>query len=337
MWIEILTAIGTLLLALAAFAEIHNSTKSRQLNQLERDIDQLAQIDEKDFPATARRTFQRWISDPRSRYLIQGMLDDYEARRLLYHQELFELRDDLLNVRRLLVSAHPEIDDAGWTGNSLIAESFDPTHNTLARFDELAAGAALDLDYEWRGGTRYEFPPGSRDVHDEEPASETQMLELLEARRNRLVSLQQRGDLTVDSTFLAAYESVKRQWNEVHGAFVDWKQDHSEAALHSALLVLRSWTASTRESQRLDLDHPSLQGDVTGMSLHFQYHDYLISTGNPDAVFVQHSPIQEEMLFALSGLMDRHRKTSNPIYGIVQAIINVNFQHNRRSNDIDVS
>lgn len=234
--LEVLVALGTFALAIAAFLEITEGTRSRRLQEFDREVERIGRLDGGDFLLAMRNLARRWREDPRLGAEVRRMERDYELRACLFRERLAQLRPALVELAELMLRAHPEVRDGGTLVGSQEVSGPDSTRSMQA-FVELAEGT--DARGRWPYDTAYNSPPG-RQAETEEPSPESWMLiEILRYREEALHGQEVHGGPAVDPRFRDGFRQLRLRHDEIVGAFVHWKSTGPEGAVHELMLTAR--------------------------------------------------------------------------------------------------
>ena len=261
--LDFLVAVGTLSLAFFAFLEIRSASRVRQSASLDRDAERLQGQDGGFFLRNLRAAVLRWRRDRVFGAAMERMIRRHEARIHEFREEMREsLKPALLKLRRDLVAAFPEIDDGGAIA-TYSSDLADPEGwLSLARFDELAAGAEVRLrENEWNPhDTIYDMPPGKRDEWWEDPAPESRMLEILLARYRRLRSFEYSDRLPrpIPHQIDRNVVTVGQIHGDIRSRLLEWKQRSPEAALVQASVIVDALNPAGAGDPEGDVTEPDL-------------------------------------------------------------------------------
>lgn len=309
---DILVALGTLLLALFAFLEIRAAARVRQASVLDRDVQRLLDQEGGFFLRDLRSAVLRWRRDRMFGAAMERMLRRYEARIREFREETREeLKPALLKLRQDLVAAFPEIDDGGALATHS-PDLADPDRwLSLARFDELAAGAEVRLrENEWNPhDTIYDMPPGKRDEFWEDPAPESRMHAILLARYDRLLSFEKMDRLPrpIPHQIDRDVVTVQQIHGDIRARLLEWKQRSPEAALVQISVfvdALNPASAGDPEGNATESDlgvlHLRLMGSIDGSAI--GYFDVMADPSQMDNV---QPHVQTEISQVIQELMQR--------------------------------
>lgn len=234
MIVDVFVALGTLVLAAAAFLEISEGNRSRPLQDFDRDVERVGRLDGGDFLLAMRNLARRWREEPRLGAEVRRMELSYERRADRFREQMARLRPALVELAELMVREHPEVRDGGPLVGSQEVSGPDSSRS-MQTFAELAEGAGA-LGW-WPYGSAYNSPPG-RQAETEEPSPESWMLvEILRYREEALHGQEVRGGRAMDPRFREGFRGLRRRHDEIVGAFVHWKSTGPEGAVHEVMLT----------------------------------------------------------------------------------------------------
>jgi hypothetical protein len=111
--VDVFVALGTLVLAAAAFLEISEGNRSRRLQDFDRDVERVRRLGGGDFLLAMRNLARRWREDPRLGAEVRRMELSYERRAGRFREQMARLRPALVELAELMVREHPEVRDGG--------------------------------------------------------------------------------------------------------------------------------------------------------------------------------------------------------------------------------
>jgi hypothetical protein len=274
---SLITGVGTLLLAIAAFYQIWLSTRQRLFRNLDADVERVLREEAGAFLHTLRYTLLRWKRDRKIGRAMVAMERRRQARFREFREEMRELRPMLVHLRGLMVSKHPEAEDGG----ALIDQkSLREHYDFLARFDELTNGAEVEVrENEWKHDTIYTLPPGRRNSYSEDPTPEGRMLDIIEIRYNRLEQRETEKGIAVDKDLRKAFRKVKGRHFEIVGKFVDWKQNTAEMALWEVSVFVEALDPSAPIVD--DTNSPPTEPSLAPLRMHMMHVGYLDMFSEP--------------------------------------------------------
>ena len=336
--VNALVALGTLLLAVFAFLEIREGSRSRRAVELESDAQRVLDQEGGIFLRDLRFAVLRWRRNPELEAAMNHMKLRYEERIREFRDEMRkELNPLLIQFRQDMVSSFPEVDDRGMMVNDLTDPDNPNDWLSLRRFDELAGGAEVQLRTgEWHPDTIYDYPPGLRDRFDEDPAPESRMYEILIARYSRLISFERLHELPRLIPEQIDYDKVALDLihRDIRLRLVDWKQRSPEFAAFQILVFVEALNPAATMDVDGDPTLPSLDplrlhlGGFSGVYTSISYLD-LVShpemLSQADNVFQSNvklvvEALKQHLRDMVTGLQDEIKATSHPSTAILQAL-----------------
>lgn len=251
---NMLTSIGTFTLAFFAFMEIRNSRRERMLANLDRDVERVLRSTSLDFLPALSFLIERWWNDKDIGRQVREMQKYYDEKRRSFKEAARSLRPDIVSLKKAMLEAHPDTADDKEVGRS-VAETLQGQNLDLsfARFDQLADGVEL-VDAEKPHSTTYNSPPDSRDVENEEPIIERQMLKIVDARLNNLWFKKKLGGSNVDDDVQGTYVQLDINCSRFELEFADWKRVMPERAMRELLAMSKSQGRRVAQDTEPEID-----------------------------------------------------------------------------------
>jgi hypothetical protein len=164
------------------------------------------------------------------------------------------LRPELIALKEAMLEAHPETADNRPIGQRVIQRGQNAGVDlSFDRFDQLARGEEL-REGEKPTNTVYDSLPDKRNIEEEEPTPERQMLDMINARLDQLWIIKNQGGPDVDEGVQSTYVRLDGHHNNFLKNFVDWKRAAPERAMRELLAMAKVMGRDVARNEEPDID-----------------------------------------------------------------------------------